>query len=74
MTEDDLNYCYFIVDTLWLGGSNPTFDRIRDRVRPTPVDIFLLAECLATLIERQWIKVQEMPAGDGGDEVTYERW
>jgi hypothetical protein len=74
MTEDDLDYCYFIVESLWLGGTDPTFDRIRARIRLIPVDTFHLAECLGALLDRQWLKVQQMPAGEYDDEVTYERW
>jgi hypothetical protein len=60
MSEDDLHHCYMIVDTLWLGGIQSHI-RPESRVRPTPLDIVLLAEWLATLIERQWLKVQNMP-------------
>jgi hypothetical protein len=70
VTEDDLDPCYFIIHTLWLGGSNPTFDRIQARLRPAPVDI-VLAQCLVTLLERQWLKIQNIECNDDG---IYERW
>ena len=74
MTEDDLNYYYDIVETLWLGGSNPTFERIRDRVRPLEVDSSHLTRALATLIQRSWVKLQQVSVGAWSTEIVYETW
>jgi len=73
MTDDDLNYVYFLVEALWIGGTSPTFERIRDRVRP-PVGVAQLTEALAILVERDWVKVQQVPIGAWSDKVIYEKW
>ena len=73
MTEDDLNYYFFLVDTLWVSGISPTFEQIRDRVRP-PVSSAQLNEGLAILAERRWVKLQQVPIGAWSAEVLYETW
>ena len=74
MTEDDLNYYYEVVATLWLAGSNPTFEEIRDRVRPHEVDSSHLTRGLATLVERNWLKLQQVSMGAWTAEIVNETW
>ena len=74
MTEDDLHYYYDLVETLWLGGFGTTIERIRDRTRPQGVHFSHVQEGLATLVERQWLKVQQIPIGTWSDETVYETW
>jgi hypothetical protein len=74
MIEDDLNYYYNVVETLWLGGFGTTIERIQDRTRPKEVHTFHLSEGLAALVERNWLKVQQTPIGTWSDEIVYETW
>jgi hypothetical protein len=74
MTEDDLNHYYDLVETLWLGGFGTTIERIRDRTRPQGAHFSHLQEGLATLVARQWLKVQQIPIGTWSDETVYETW
>ena len=74
-TEEDLNYCYYGVETMWLGGTNPTLEQIRDRIRPKERDTSRLAEGLAALVARQWLKIQQIPISAWELETPdYEAW
>ena len=62
MTEDDLNYYYAQIELLWLTGFRTTFERIWDHLPPTERHVAHLTAGLATLVERNWLKVHEMPS------------
>ena len=74
MTEDDLNYYYDLIETLWLGGFGTTIERIQDRTRPKEVHISHLRNGLAALVERKWVKVQQIPIDTWKDEAVSETW
>jgi hypothetical protein len=74
VTEEDLNYYYHVVETMWLGGTNPTFERIRDRIRPKQRDSSHLGAGLTALVARQWLKVQRIPLSAWEPETDYETW
>lgn len=74
VTEEDLSYYYHVVETLWHGGTNPTLERIRNRIRPTERDSSHLVEGLATLVARKWLKVQQVPLSVWQPETVYETW
>ena len=74
MTEADLRYYYDLVETLWLGGFGTTIERIHGRTRPQESHISHLDEGLHALVERKWLKVQQIPIGTWGDETVYETW
>jgi hypothetical protein len=74
VTEDDLNYYYDVVETLWLGGTNPTLEAIRLRIRPTEHDKSHLIEGLAALISRKWLKVEQIPVSAWDPQTVYETW
>ena len=74
ITEDDLSYYYSVVETLWLGGANPTLKRIRNGIRPVERDSSHLAEGLAELVARRWLKVEQIPLSPWRPETVYETW
>lgn len=74
VTEDDLNYYYMVVETLWLGGTSPTIEQIRTRLCPTERDNSRVAEGLAELIARQWLKVEQIPIRVWDTESIFETW
>ena len=74
VTEDDLSYFYHVVETLWLGGTNPTLERIGDRIRTTERVRSYLAEGLAVLVDRKWLKVEQIPVSPWSPETVYETW
>ena len=74
VTEDDLNYYYYVVETLWLGGTNPTVERIRDRIHPTEGDDPQLVEGIAALVTRKWVKFQQLPVSAWDPDTVYETW
>ena len=74
VTEDDLNYYFYVVETLWHGGTNPTLERIRNRIRPAERDSSHLAEGLAALVARKWLKVEQIPVSPWRPETLYETW
>ncbi|MEO5838316.1 MAG: hypothetical protein ABIQ73_29980 [Acidimicrobiales bacterium] len=74
VTDDDLNYYYYLVETTWLGGTNPTLEEIRLRIRPTERDSSPLIEGLATLVARNWLKIQQIPVSAWDPETIYETW
>ena len=64
ITEDDLSYYYSVVETLWLGGANPTLKRIRNGIRPVERDSSHLAEGLAELVAAggsRWSRSPSVP-------------
>jgi hypothetical protein len=74
MTEADLNYYYDLVETLWLGGFGTTIERIHDRTRPKEANISHLNAGLGALVERKWLKVQQIPMGTCGHKTVCETW
>ena len=72
MTEDDLNYYYAQIELLWLTGFRTTFERIWDHLPPTERHVAHLTAGLATLVERKWLKLHEMPVSGPSDEIIYE--
>ena len=74
ITEDDLNYYYYVIETLWLGGTNPTLERIRNRIRPMERDGSHLAEGLAALVARNWLKVEQIPVSPWSPKTLFETW
>ena len=74
VTEGDLNYYFDVVETMWVGGTSPTFERIRLRIRLRERDSAHLAEGLAVLVARQWLKVQQVPLTAWALETGYETW
>ena len=74
VTEDNLNYYFCVVETLWLGGTNPTLERMRNRLRTMERDSSHLAEGLAELVARKWLKVEQIPVSPWRPETLYETW
>jgi hypothetical protein len=72
VTEDNLANYYHVVDALWLDGSNPTLERIRERMGPR--DSSNLTEGLAALIARRWLKVEQIQVSSWRPETPYETW
>ena len=72
MTEDDLNYYYEQVELLWLTGLRTTFERIWDHLPRTERHVAHLTAGLATLVERNWLKLHEVPVSGQGNETVYE--
>src|SRR5688572_10772996 len=58
-TEDDLNYYYHQIETLWLAGYATTFEQIHDHLPVT--ERAHLIKGLAALMARNWLKLQELP-------------
>jgi len=70
ITEDDLNYYYDQVERFWLTGLSTNFAQIRDHLPAT--EHARLPEGLATLIGRNWLKLQEIPVTDHDDRADHE--
>jgi hypothetical protein len=78
ISDDELGFYYEQVETLWLGGVSPTLEHLRERIGPGEADARQFAEGLATLVERGWVRVQEISVGawsaEVASEVRYETW
>jgi hypothetical protein len=68
VTEADLSYYYEQVEILWLGGFGTTFAQIVDHLPATERHIPRLTEGLATLVDRNWLKLHDIPVSGSSDE------
>ncbi|MEO8694181.1 MAG: hypothetical protein ABI658_11730 [Acidimicrobiales bacterium] len=68
--EEDLNYYYLQVEMLWLAGLATTVEQIRHHLPPT--ERAHLADGLAALVTRNWLKVQDIPASSRDEQAAYD--
>ena len=65
-----MNFYYNQIEMIWLAGLATTFQGIREILPPT--ERTNLTAGLATLVARNWLKLEALPLSNPEDQADYE--